>query len=132
MVRTIFTAILIGLLTACSIGLEPNSQLVKQAIALQVEQTQQQLGEQLNLDIKEVEINSVALKKREPLKIQDLPAYHVQGTYNVTLKLPKRRITQEKNPFDVYLQRQKEGKTWRLALPRSIDNTTSWRTYLIQ
>lgn len=38
----------------------------------------------------------------------------------------------QQNPFDVYLQRQKEGKTWRLALPRTGNNTKStWVTYLL-
>lgn len=57
-------------------GLEPSSQLGKRAIALQVEQTQQQLSQQLSLDVKRVEVNSVAVTKRT-LVIQDLPAYHV-------------------------------------------------------
>lgn len=135
MLRLIFTAIMLVLLTACgNVGLEPSRQIVQRAIALQVEQTQQQLSQQLGLNVKGWEINRVAVKKQEPLVIQDLSAYHVQGTYNVTLKLPKRRVTQEQNEFDIYLQRQKEGKTWRLALPPSTRKDTApiWRTYLIQ
>lgn len=133
MVRLIFTAIVLVLLTACgNIGLEPSSRLVQRAIALQVEQTQQQLSQQLGLNVFGFEINRVAVTKQEPLMIQNLAAYHVQGTYNVTLKLP-RRVTQQ-NPFDIYLQRQKEGKTWRLALPQSTGNDPklTWVTYLIQ
>lgn len=134
MVRLIFTAIVLVLLTACgNIGLEPSSRLVQSAIALQVEQTQQQLSQQLGLNVLGFEINRVAVTKQEPLMIQNLAAYHVQGTYNVTLKRALRRVTQQ-NPFDIYLQRQKEGKTWRLALPRSTGNDPkfTWVTYLIQ
>ena len=132
MVRLIFTAIMLVLLTACSTGLEPSSKIVQRALALQLEQTQQQLSQQLDLKINSFEINSVAISQQQPLKIQDLPAYHVQGNYNVTLKLPRRRVTQQ-NPFDIYLQRQKEGKTWRLAIPQSSGKQASpnWRTYLI-
>lgn len=135
MLRLIFTAILLVLLTACgTVRLEPSRQVVQRAIALQVEQTQQQLSQQLGLNVKGWEINRVVVNKQEPLVIQDLSAYHAQGTYNVTLKLLKRRVTQEQNEFDIYLQRQKEGKTWRLALPPSTrkDTAPSWRTYLIQ
>jgi len=40
--KTAITAILLALLTACgTVGLEPSSQLVQRAIALQLEQTQQ-------------------------------------------------------------------------------------------
>ncbi len=135
MLRLIFTAIVLVLLTACGIdGLEPSHQIVQRAITLQVEQTQQQLSQQLGLSVKGWEINRVAVMKQEPLVVQDLSAYHIQGTYNVTLKLAKRRVTQEQNEFDIYLQRQKEGKTWRLALPASTfkDTAPIWRTYLIQ
>lgn len=132
MVRLIFTAIMLVLLTACGIGTEPSSKIVQRAIALQLEQTQQQLSQQLDLKVNSFEINRVAISQQQPLKIQDLPAYHVQGNYNVTLKLPRRRVTQQ-NPFDIYLQHQKEGKTWRLAIPQSSgkQTTPTWRTYLI-
>lgn len=130
--RLIFTAIVLVFLTACgNTGMEPSSRLVQRAIALQVEQTQQQLSQQLNLNVFGFEINRVAVTKQEPLMIQNLATYHVQGTYNVTLKLSKRRVTQQ-NPFDIYLQRQKEGKTWRLALPRANNDANTWITYLIQ
>ncbi len=132
MVRLIFTAIMLVLLAGCGTGLEPSSKIVQRALALQLEQTQQQLSQQLDLKVNSFEINSVAISQQQPLKIQDLTAYHVQGNYNVTLKLPRRRVTQQ-NPFDIYLQRQKEGKTWRLAIPQSSGKGTSptWRTYLI-
>lgn len=133
MVRLIFIAIMLVILTACSTGLEPSSKIVQRALALQLEQTQQQLSQQLDLKVNSFEIDSVAISQQQRQKIQDLPAYHVQGNYNVTLKLPRRRVTQQ-NPFDIYLQRQKEGKTWRLAIPQFSGkgtNSPTWRTYLI-
>lgn len=132
MVRLIFTAIMLVLLTACGTGLEPSSKIVQRALALQLEQTQQQLSQQLDLKINSFEISRVTISQQQRQKIQELPAYHVQGNYNVTLKLPKRRVTQQ-NPFDIYLQRQKEGKTWRLAIPQFSGKGTSptWRSYLI-
>lgn len=135
MVRLVLTVILLGLLTACGTArLEPSSQLVQRAIARQLEQTQQQLSQQFGLDFKGLEINRVAITQQEPLVIQDLPAYHLRGTYDLTLKLPGRQVNQQQNPFDVYIQRQKEGKTWRLAIPQSIgkDTAPAWRTYLIK
>lgn len=139
MVRLVLTAILLGLLTACStVGLEPSNQLVQRALALEFSQTQQQLNQQLYSSKRpqppSFEINRVVITQQEPLVIQNLPAYHVQGTYDLTLKLPRRQVNQQQNPFEVYLQRQKEGKTWRLALPQSTGKDVSpvWRTYLIQ
>ncbi len=138
MVRLILIAILLALLSACgTVGLEPSSKLVQRAIALQLEQTQQQLSQQRReserTQIPSFEINRAVITKQEPLVIQNLPAYHVQGTYDFTLKLPRRQVNQQHSLFDIYLQRQQEGKTWRLALPQFTgkDSKPVWFTYLI-
>ena len=135
MVRLVLTGILLVLLTACSTsGIVPSSQLVQRGLALELKQTQQQLSKQLGLDVKGFEIKRVEVTQREPLEIQNLPAYHVKGRYDVTMQLPKRRVSGQHNSFDIYLQRQKEGKTWRLAIPKATDNDTqtTWFTYLIE
>jgi hypothetical protein len=120
--------ILIVLLTACSSsGL--SNKLVEHALALGVQQTQQQLNQQLNLGVQGYEIRHLRVQGREALTIQNLPAYRVQGTYDLALKLPSREVKQQKS-FSVYLQRQKEGKTWRLLLPEGEGNK-SWRSYAI-
>lgn len=133
MVRLIWTAILVIFLTACGtstppLSLAPGNQLVQKAIALQVRQTQQQLSSlPPNFEVTQLRITQL-----EALYIQKLPTYHIQGTYNLGLQLSNRQVTQ-KNLFDVYLQRQVEGKTWRLAIPQSADDhpNQTWRTYLI-
>ncbi len=121
--------VLVALLSACSsVGMEPNRELVQKAIALQMQQTQQQLQQQ----VRDLDIKRVNIAQKQPISIQDLPGFRVKGTYDLTIKLPKQKLTQQKNPFEVYLQRQKEGKTWRLALPQfNTEGVYSWFTYLI-
>lgn len=132
MVRLVLIGLLV-LLSACSAGITPSNQVLQRGLALQLKQTQQQLSEQLGLDVKDFEIKRVKITQLYPLEIQNLPANHVQGTYDITIQLPKRRVTQH-NSFDIYLQRQKEGKTWRLAIPKVTgdDNQLVWFTYLIR
>lgn len=132
MVRLVLIGLLV-LLSACSTGITPSNQVVQRGLALQLKQTQQQLSKQLGLDVKDFEIKRVKITQHSPLEIQNLPANHVQGTYDIIIQLPKRRVTQH-NSFDIYLQRQKEGKTWRLALPKVTgdDNQLVWFTYLIR
>lgn len=134
MVRLFVTVILLVLLTGCgSVGLLPNTQLVKKAIAFQVEQTQQQLNEKLDLDFQGFEIKGLKIQQEQPLTIQSLPAFRVRGTYDLILNLPKRQLKQLQQPFEVYLQIQQEGKTWRLLVPAldSQDSQKTWRSYLI-
>jgi len=135
MVRLLLTVILLVLLTACgTIGLLPTSELVQKAIALDLEQTQQKLNQQLDLDFQGFEIKRLSITQEQPLTIENLPAFRVQGTYDLILKLPKRSLTQAKKTFNLYLQIQQEGKTWRLLLPDKNSKNTQpiWRSYLIQ
>lgn len=131
-------AILLFMLTACgtntpSLGLAPGKQLVEKALALQVSKTQQQLTQQLQSDVSDYEITQVKLKQLETLFVGELPTYHFRGNYTLELNQSDQQATQQKNSFDIYLQRQKEGKTWRLAIPDVIeqDAVQTWRTYLI-
>jgi hypothetical protein len=140
MVRLIVMVMLVVLLSACSGNpLTPTGKLVKRAITLQVEQTSVQLSKQLEVDFKGFEIKHLAIRQQKYQIINTLPAYRVQGTYDLKLKLPNRELMQDKKPFDIYMQLQKEGKTWRLLQP---DNTQpeekteaakpTWRSYLIE
>ncbi|NES21107.1 MAG: hypothetical protein F6K41_19800 [Symploca sp. SIO3E6] len=117
-----------------TLGLAPTRQLVQKAIAFQVSQTQQQLTQRLQSPPSQLEITQVKFKQIEPFFIGDLATYRVLGTYSLTIELPKQRVTQQQNLFDIYLQRQKEGKTWRLAVPQGIEQgkPSSWQTYLIR
>ncbi|WP_009633380.1 hypothetical protein [Synechocystis sp. PCC 7509] len=130
--------VLVLLLTGCISG-EPNREIVTNAIALQTRQLQQQLQQ----NVSKLDISQVNITQKQPLSIDKLTGYRIQGTYDFTIerKLERgsipaskfsKKISQQKNPFDLYLQRQKEGKTWRLALPKVAKNGVfTWLTYAI-
>lgn len=129
---------LILLIGACSSAtppreLAPGGDIVKRAIELQIDRSEQRISEYLTASPPKLEINKIAVKQIEPIFVGDLAAYHLQGTYNLTLKFSRQQVTQNKNSFDIYLQRQAEGKTWRL-LRRDFDrakNSIQWSSYLI-
>ena len=134
MIRFVFTVILLILVTGCtSLALLPTPELVQKAIAIQLEQTQQQLNQQLDLNFQKFNIQRISITQQQPLTIENLPAYRVQGNYDFTVKLPKRSFQQLEKPFEVYLQIQKEGKSWRLLIPeKNRQNPQSkWQSYLI-
>ena len=146
--RTVLPVLLVLCLTACGLSDEPSKSLVRSAIALQLNQTQQELVQQLaaygrpaNKPLtlsREFSLGRVKIGQQDRLVVADLPTYRVRGTYDLTLSLPKRAVKQEDNDFEVYLQRQQEGKTWRLLRPDASrknsnenDNETGiiWRSY---
>lgn len=135
MLKKFLVVILTILLTACTeIGPGPNYQLVKQALALQLSQTQAQIGKQLHLyQPPELEIEKITINKREPIQIEDLQGFRINGTYDIKIKLStNEEIRQSKKPFEVYLQRQEQAKTWRLArLLKDKNGEETWATYLL-
>ena len=133
--QRIFLVMCILLLTACSrtpyslqFGLD--EAVVKQAIALQLNQREQVISQSLSTPVPQLEINQIKINSIEPIFIANLPSYHLQGTYNLILNLPRQQVTQKRNTFEIYLQRQLEGKTWRL-LKRDNQEDEQWFTYSI-
>ncbi|MDY6781477.1 MAG: hypothetical protein SW833_02810 [Cyanobacteriota bacterium] len=116
------------------IGLAPGGDIVQKAIALQVEQAQQHLSEQLQATSPVSQIARVSVKQIKPLYLGKLPTYRLKGTYNLNLSVGDRKITQKNNEFDIYIQRQKEGKTWRWLkrVTRGADGAPQWLSYLIR
>ncbi len=119
-------------LNACTIStppleFAPDGKIINQAIILQLKQTQINLSYNLKAPIPSLEINQIKVKQIKPMFINKLPVYHLQGTYNLSLKYPSEKIKQKNNKFDIYLQRQQEGKSWRLLRK----NHSLWKNYLI-
>lgn len=117
-VRLIFLVVLVGLLAGCS-GDRPPEAIVEKAIALQLSQVQQNLGEQLYRGTPaspELKIERVKVSDRQSLIIDDQKTYEVRGTYDVTLKFSDHTTTQRRNPFDLYV-RSSLDKTWQLLRP---------------
>lgn len=127
---------LAAVLTACNLT-SPPSDIVQKAIALQLGQTQQSLAQALGMPADadpKTAISHVAIAERKSELVGKLPTYHVQGTYDLTAAYGDEQINQKRNQFDVYVQEQIEGKTWRLLKP-DVDadgKTLQWRSYLIQ
>lgn len=120
-------------LTACTSASSVPNNVLKKAIALQVNQTEQQLSQQLRLSSPpKVTVDRVDVRQQELTRIEGLPAYHLKGTYDFTLKLSKRQATQQNNSFDLYVQRQVEDKTWKLAQLQETEEGREWVTQLIE
>lgn len=133
MLRVILAIALAWLLTACgSTATQPRTELVQQAIAWQLSQTQQELSQQLGLPVAPdaIQVSHVKVIQQTPLKIQNLSSYRVKGTCDFTIKRPKHSIAQREVPFEVYLQRQAKENTWRVAeLKANEEGEPIWSYY---
>ncbi len=138
LIKGLLVIFCLWVLTACQGGtvpleFAPDGKIIQQAIALQIKQRLNPLSQQLKTEKPQLNISHITVKNIDPVTISNLPSYHLTGTYDLRLILPRQEIKQTQNQFEVYLQRQAEGKTWRLL---SKDNkksteTSSWKSYLI-
>ena len=137
--KSILVAILVVTIAACQSTaapqeFAPDGEIVQKAIAFQFERSQRQLSKQLQTEPASFKIAQINVQKLDPIVIGKLPTYRLKGTYQLTLNLRHQAVTQQKNPFEIYLQRQIEGETWRLLLKNSqtTEPNRQWTSYLIE
>jgi hypothetical protein len=106
----------------------PDGEIIQKALLLQFRHTSDRLSQSLQIDDPEVKIDKINVTSLEPVYVGKLPAYHLQGDYAMSLKLPRQKDTKQHNNFEIYLQRQIEGKTWRLLE----QSESQWRSYLVE
>lgn len=120
--RILVLFLVIGMLfggTGCNrVGSEIPQSAVIEAVTLQAQEKQIALWQQLAstgetapaLRVKKVKIRDV-----HRVRVIDDLAYEVTGTYESTLRYPKRSpIQQSQIPFSLILQEQEENGTWQL------------------
>lgn len=102
----------------------PDGSVIEQAIALKLNSHYRELSQTIASNPPELKLKNINVKKIDSFFLKNLPVYHLRGTYDLTLTFPHQTETRKKNPFDCYLQRQTEGKTWR-----SLEKTDQgWRS----
>jgi hypothetical protein len=124
------------MITSCSavkppLELAPKAKIVEKAIALELQHTYQKLTHQLDSQYPQLQIKQIQVSKIEPLLIANLATYHLKGTYQMKLKLSSQTVEKKDNNFEIYLQRQREGKTWRLLRKTNSTNLEKWLSYPI-
>ena len=138
MKRIFCLGILLILLNACTsykppTEFAPNGEIILQALTMQVKQTQNKLSTELELPAPDLGISKVKVTQIDPIYIDKLAAYHLTGTYTLKLKQSTKSIVQKDSVFELFLQRQIEGKTWRLLLKSLTSNDPEqWSSYLVR
>ena len=137
-IALIFPCFLIILsLTSCQINLFiPDQQLIGRAIARQMQLTSSNLQENLLMQGKVNQafiIDRVLIDNIETSDIMGGRSYHVRGAYHLQSDPPSQTKMRANHPFDLYIQRQIEGKTWRLLRPvfNQEGKQINWLSYLI-
>ncbi len=78
-----------------------------------------------------IRVTHIRVKERLPLTVGDRRGFKISGTYDLDLDREGWKTSQRRSPFEIYLQRQLEGKTWRLAHlnPGNQDHEAFWELY---
>ncbi|MBE9222950.1 hypothetical protein IQ215_09615 [Cyanobacterium stanieri LEGE 03274] len=92
----------------------PPPAVVERAIAFTLQSSYDNLGHQLDKKPATFEISKIDVKQIKPKIIYNLPVYHLEGIYQIKLKLNNNKTKTIKNKFQIDIQRRKKGETWRL------------------
>ena len=113
-----FLCLSCGVLSGCQGGqapreFAPDGTIVQQAMQRELQQYYRDLSQTIAAKPPSLKFNQIQVKQLDSFFLKRLPVYHVQGTYDLELTFPNHTDKRKRNHFELYLQRQTEGKTWR-------------------
>lgn len=125
--------VLVVLLSACTAFGLPDRAVIRAGLTLQLQQTETQLSDQLRLATPIIRVRKLKIRDRQPLEIGGRPAFQVLGQADWQLQQSGQKQQIKAQPFELYLQRQPQARTWRLAIPQSSSQSErqEWSTYAI-
>ena len=110
----------------------PQPAIITQALQLQLDKEYEQISKQLNTDKPQFTITKIKINKITPTIQFKLPTYHLEGNYQITLQQKNFQRKKISNNFQLDLQRQLAGKTWRLIVPEHSHQSIKYHSYKIQ
>ncbi len=117
--------------TQAPLELTPSPKIIEKAIKIQLEQKYQQISEQLKTEQPAFKILKINVNKIEPTIKLNLPTYHLEGNCQISWRLNKSKRKKITNNFQLDLQRQSSGKTWRLLIRENHHQKLKYRSYKI-
>ncbi|WP_144439382.1 hypothetical protein [Geminocystis sp. NIES-3709] len=109
----------------------PSPSIIEKALIFKLEYQQESLSRQLRLKKPNFIIKKINVTKIEPTIVFNLPTYHLEGTYKVKIKQNTLKNVLIDNTFNLDLQRQSRGKTWRILLKLEGKKPLEYLSYLI-
>jgi hypothetical protein len=130
---SLFLVLLLPLgLSGCGGG-QPSQRLLLDALALQIQLTQEQVADALGLESGGLpEVSRVRVEQQQALRIGEARGLRLTGRFDWRLRGDPIRVD---SPFTLYLQRGDRGESWRLAQPTATSAASAdsiaqeWFTY---
>lgn len=102
----------------------PDGAVIERAMRHQLDNYYWGLSRTIGAAPPDLHLKNIQVTTLDSFFLKQLPVYHLRGTYDLELTFSAKTEQRRKNPFDLYLQRQREGKTWR-----SLEKTDrGWRS----
>jgi len=102
-------------LTGCGLRPQPPRTVLLQALALQIQLTQAQVAQALDLQPPGLpEVSRVRLEEQQSLLIGEAAGLRLAGHFDWRLAGDPIRVD---SPFELFLQQGERGQSWRLARP---------------
>ena len=115
-----------------TLALSPQPEIIEKALRIQLDKKYQQISQQLNTKRPQFKIIKINITQIKPaIKKFELPTYQLEGSYQMILRQGKSKRKKITNKFQLYLQRQSAGKTWRMIIPDNYNQPSKYYSYKI-
>lgn len=109
----------------------PNSTIIEKAIIFKLQRQHQYLSQHLDTKVPQLQVKKINITKIEPTIIYNLPTYHLEGTYKLNIKQNNAKNRTINNTFNLDLQRQSKGSTWRILIKVKGKKSAKYSSYQI-
>ena len=98
---------------------------------MKLERKYDRVSQKLDTKKPKYKITNIKVNKIEPTIKFSLPTYHLEGQYKLILKNDRTKQKKVISTFQIDLQRQSAGQTWRLIIPEKYHQTIKYYSYKI-
>jgi hypothetical protein len=109
----------------------PKPMIIEKAIIFKLQRQYKYLSQQLQTQSPKIQVRKINIKKIKPTIIDNLPTYHLEGTYKLNIKPKNGKNLTMNNTFSLDLQRQSKGETWRILIKKEERNPEKYSSYQI-
>ena len=109
----------------------PKPIIIEKAIIFKLQRQYEYLSQQLQTKAPKIQVRKINIKKIKPTIINNLPTYHLEGTYKLNIKPKNGKNSTMNNTFSLDLQRQSKGETWRILIKMKERNSEKYSSYQI-
>lgn len=107
----------------------PNATIIEKGIMFKLQKQHEYLSQHLQTQPPKLKVTKINIQNIQPTIINSLSTYHLEGTYKLNIQQKNKKNRTINNSFNLDLQRQAKGDTWRILIKAKDKKYYSYHIY---